>query len=458
MKKNYLLMLGLLLSTFIYGQNSSTNFWTNLKNKSINKQSIQEVIGSHYAAYRTAQLETKQKLDSILIIDTIGGTQIVVYKELYNYDTYGNNTSYISYDFDGSSLIYDSKDSLVYDINHRLISLTHSNWSNMANQWTDEYRYNITYTSNTIEYIHQDWSGTWDNNTKISKTMNSSNQITQEIQYVWDTTSSSWTKNNKSVYFYNTNNNKIDSILVYNWSSMWDNSMKEVYTYDSNLNNTKIITYQWVASQWRFFEKTDSKFDSNNMITSSSTSHYTTNNVWEYTDSTFYSNQGNDIDYYEYFDWNGSAWDSSYKEDYTHNTSYSFTDLLLPFHFQDDETTQYFTHMLTKVVAYEYNTGGWEEDVTIDLYYSGITISSIALPKQESIKIYPNPTNDFINIANPSNTILNMYIFDISGKKVMQESIKTNKRVDISKLKGGVYLIQLMDETETIYSKKLIKY
>ena len=461
MKKNYLLILSLMLSSFIYGQTSSNSFIMKLKNKSTDNQSVQKIINSQNAI-RTSKLEVKQKLDSIVLKMDFGGVTEVIYKEQFDYDNFGNNTSSISYDYDGTSLVLDWKELISYDASQRIILRSNSSWSDTQNKWLNEGRSNITYQSNTIERIYENWdknTGVWNKTLKEVQTENSNNQIVQQINYSWNAQSSTWTENSKIVFSYNVNND-IDTVITYSWNTMWENDYKEVYLFNSNNNNTKTIIYRWVNNTWQYFEKTNSKFDSNNMFTSVVSEDYvSSNSSWEYSDSTFYSNQGDDIDYYEGYDWDGTAWEKSEKDDLTHNTSYSFSDLLLPIEYQeDDEIYLYFTHMLTKLVIYEGDAGNWVPDMDADFFYSNITINSLENNKQESISIYPNPATDFITIANKSNKLLNMYIFDISGKKIMQQSFSSSKKIDISKLESGVYFIQLMDQTETVYTEKLIKY
>jgi hypothetical protein len=461
MKKNYLLVLSLLFSSFIYGQTSSNSFFTKLKNKSSDKQSVQRIISSQNAN-RTSPLEVKQKLDSIVVEKDMGGVTEIIYKERFDYDNFGNNTSSISYEYDGTSLVLDWKELINYDANQRIIFRSTSSWSDTQNNWINEGRSNTTYQPNTIEHIYEEWdqnTSVWNKTLKEVQTENSNHQIIQQINYSWNAQSSSWTESSKLIFSYNTNND-IDTIITYAWNTLWENDSKEVYLYNSSNNNTKTIIYKWVNNTWQYKEKTNSKFDSNNMFTSVVNENYvSSNNSWEYSDSTFYSNQGDDIDFYETYDWGGIAWEKSEKDDLFHNTSYSYSDLLLPIEYQeDDEIAKYFTHMITKLDIYEEDGGNWESDMTANFFYASITINSLENNKQENLSIYPNPATDFITIANKSNKLLNIYIFDISGKKVIQQSFNSSKKVDLSKLESGVYFIQLVDEAEMIYTKKLIKY
>jgi hypothetical protein len=64
--------------------------------------------------------------------------------------------------------------------------------------------------------------------------------------------------------------------------------------------------------------------------------------------------------------------------------------------------------------------------------------------KNSNIKIYPNPTNNIINIEglnkNENNTI---QIFDVQGKLVITKTITEKGTIDLSELNKGVYVIKI---------------
>ena len=74
----------------------------------------------------------------------------------------------------------------------------------------------------------------------------------------------------------------------------------------------------------------------------------------------------------------------------------------------------------------------------------------------QDVKVYPNPTNGIINIANlPLNTKL--VISNILGAKVHEMTITSkNQMIDISNLTNGVYFITNRD-SKTTFVRKIIK-
>jgi hypothetical protein len=71
--------------------------------------------------------------------------------------------------------------------------------------------------------------------------------------------------------------------------------------------------------------------------------------------------------------------------------------------------------------------------------------------KHSNIKIYPNPTNNIINIEglnkNENNTI---QIFDVQGKLVITKNITEKGIIDLSELNKGVYVIKVGEVAQRI--------
>jgi hypothetical protein len=71
--------------------------------------------------------------------------------------------------------------------------------------------------------------------------------------------------------------------------------------------------------------------------------------------------------------------------------------------------------------------------------------------KNSNIKIYPNPTNNIINIEgltkNENNTI---QIFDVQGKLVISKTITEKGTIDLSELNKGIYVIKIREVAHRI--------
>lgn len=75
--------------------------------------------------------------------------------------------------------------------------------------------------------------------------------------------------------------------------------------------------------------------------------------------------------------------------------------------------------------------------------------------ESSAIKIFPNPSQDIITIESIANTVLRIEVFDVYGKKVLnQTAINT---MNVSSLASGIYVLKIKDENGGIKSAKMIK-
>jgi hypothetical protein len=75
----------------------------------------------------------------------------------------------------------------------------------------------------------------------------------------------------------------------------------------------------------------------------------------------------------------------------------------------------------------------------------------------DAINIYPNPSNDFVNIeiGQNENKMGSIIITDVLGKKVFES--KFENKINISNLNHGVYFITLISNENKKFTKKIIK-
>ena len=73
------------------------------------------------------------------------------------------------------------------------------------------------------------------------------------------------------------------------------------------------------------------------------------------------------------------------------------------------------------------------------------------------IKIFPNPTLNILNLKVENHEIQSLKIYSVFGKEVMNFSNKTGiKKIDVSNLSSGVYVLKLKTEVG-FFTKKIIK-
>lgn len=109
----------------------------------------------------------------------------------------------------------------------------------------------------------------------------------------------------------------------------------------------------------------------------------------------------------------------------------------------------------TGVTASRTTPGAWE-------YYNwGITRTVQVLSnntfdnKTKLFGLYPNPAQNSISVNSSINEDLSIVIFDINGREIKNESIKSNRsNIDVSQLNLGVYMMKISSAT----TKETIKF
>ncbi len=116
---------------------------------------------------------------------------------------------------------------------------------------------------------------------------------------------------------------------------------------------------------------------------------------------------------------------------------------------------------------YKFNlTGlGWQYDVS-EPYLEGYQIlpryssdieeitPTIEINNNLKVKIYPNPSSDFIHISTDSRILSDISIYNIEGQKVLEST--TPEKIDISSLSAGVYSIKIITDKGLI-SKTFVR-
>lgn len=92
-------------------------------------------------------------------------------------------------------------------------------------------------------------------------------------------------------------------------------------------------------------------------------------------------------------------------------------------------------------------------------YRIEIQVTLLANPEFDSeyVQIYPNPVIDQVNISLVSDASARVVIYDLSGKKVNEQSVGKIGAIDLSDLSSGIYTLFCWTASNTIYKTKLIK-
>jgi hypothetical protein len=75
-----------------------------------------------------------------------------------------------------------------------------------------------------------------------------------------------------------------------------------------------------------------------------------------------------------------------------------------------------------------------------------------------SIKLYPNPANDYITLTTANETDFTFKIFDATGKLVIIKQLNgRSNRIDINALAKGIYFIEAQDNEKNTFRQKIVK-
>ncbi len=126
-------------------------------------------------------------------------------------------------------------------------------------------------------------------------------------------------------------------------------------------------------------------------------------------------------------------------------------------------TGNIYMHNPAKKVYYEFNedySGLWLwTNENHKLYFESKTLNTKADIFEKSITIYPNPSNDIINITLPFGrftSLTEIALIDNQGKIIVKK--KDNfETIDISKYSSGIYFLKLTNKNGTTAFKKIIK-
>ena len=95
-------------------------------------------------------------------------------------------------------------------------------------------------------------------------------------------------------------------------------------------------------------------------------------------------------------------------------------------------------------------------DMGVFIFHNDYT-NNISTNKVDEWQVYPNPANDVVYVT-AKNNIQNISVYDLTGKEVIRlnKLENNNVRMDISGLEKGLYLIEIIDDTQAQKSLKLV--
>jgi len=76
----------------------------------------------------------------------------------------------------------------------------------------------------------------------------------------------------------------------------------------------------------------------------------------------------------------------------------------------------------------------------------------------KTTEIYPNPANNFLNIISYTVGIEKINIYNMKGQIVLNREVNNNqKSINISSLKNGIYIVDILSESTSVKRKLIIE-
>jgi len=473
--------------------------------------------------------EYTSKTDSTLVqskhieYDSLGNRTTLVYNyakgisylESKKYEVFDNaDNVIIAEDYIWNSgdkcWIGNSKVTMKYDNNHKILSNSYSQWETGINSWIEISKYetlldNKNRVSTVSEY---NWKDYYENSTKTHERKYSYNtdgtlaQITTktfdknllhndslitftynkpgnnftESYLIWNADSLKYINDYKLEHIINANNPR-ESVIKY-WNDIntkkWIVSDKKDYYKDNSGRDTSVIFYSAMDSvNWYSYSKTFYTYDKNGNKTLEE------NDFWNGADSTWIGNSKIDRTYNNnelqseheyYYDYYAKEWifthgkENTYDNKDRHQSQSSL--------FWDQDSLHIFIGSMNKyhyqlndsllfTENYYHTTNQGLVIGTKDFYYFTThnvkivdtttikpipTSNPIIATQSDSlqIKIYPNPTHDYVKIDCDIKEYSTITIYSIDGKCIISVPVQEHTTtIPLNQLNAGIWIIKV---------------
>jgi subtilisin-like proprotein convertase family protein len=93
------------------------------------------------------------------------------------------------------------------------------------------------------------------------------------------------------------------------------------------------------------------------------------------------------------------------------------------------------------------------------IQYCGVDVNNLVIEKFDSslVQVYPNPAKNRITVKFEKMQDVDVVMYDLLGRKVLSKSLEySGQALDVSSLTSGTYIMQLTDNENRTFSKKII--
>ncbi|RCW38963.1 T9SS type A sorting domain-containing protein [Marinilabilia salmonicolor] len=363
-------------------------------------------------------------------------------KETYHYNFDGNLEKYILFKKSGEVWIPARKYDFLINNDETVIEISeNANETSMASIASKKNVNNQPcefHQTNNLDKLFTDESSSavWEPVNKWIQYYNSG-MLNRETQYSWNPVTETWDVKGRIIYKYL--GERIQEIVKWTWSdsaTAWVYAEKQSFLYSN-------ITWQLISISGYLRNESLEKWQQ------------TTLEGFIYDDD--FNAEGHSIVAKE----DGSnQWNVHLKNYCTYDYSINDVDIILPWE-NSSFLPSLFHHQITSEIVQTYN---FEELLDVPLlersyFYSSKdpNTSSENTKEADSIKVFPNPANDFVVVECPENASHMVFeIFDLTSSLIISARIMGRRTIDLSNLTNGIYLYQIKENGNISTGKLMV--
>lgn len=325
------------------------------------------------------------------------------------YDNSNRRTQYMGEINDGTQMVKDEDNYMVYDANGNLIKETSLYWDSNTQSWDSSTTYYTTYNAQNKAILDSSYNHFSSMpSIRTRHTYDANGNRTSSFSETYNGTS--WDSMSRETITYYSNNKPKVSVFEYYRNNKWYNSTKDSLGYGTAPFYTYSLYQEWdtTAKKWENYVRETRTVNSNNQLDAATTSSW------------------ND---------NTSSWEKSYDLEWSYDSN----------------------NNPTQGLAYAYIGGMRINSPVAELnyyygYYFPASINNIS--SKQSINIYPNPATENFNVILSASSTVTMY--DFSGRAVYNTVAPSGTlTVPVNNLPSGMYMLSVREENGATHTAKV---
>jgi hypothetical protein len=309
-----------------------------------------------------------------------------------------------------------------------------------------------------IEYSHFNPSTQmWDNYVKINRMYDSNDNLIEEITSDWDATTGTYNPNWREVQSYYSDGKLKENITYSNENDVWDPVFKDEYVYNNSGLLSSVLHYgSYIGSNdFGLGSKTEYEYDANGLRTLLLEVAWN-EDIMDWS-APYQKEESENTDTYtitQYYDWYENSWLPTDKETFMYDAAFS-GQISWPYYETSEAEFDEVEYLYNTILRSKLETNlgeEWDEEISEwvpdqkTVFYWDDQPTSNTEWESPNIAIFPNPTNNFLNIdlSALSGQQWDLTLINQMGQTVRKHKISQRQlSLDISNLPKGIYHLNI---------------